>query len=98
VPQTPDLHSYFQTNGSLNIWGYSNAEIDRLFLQGLDTFDAAKRHDIYTRLYRRLAEEQAANFLYHPHEIQAINKRVQGWPATDYRTALAFLNRVWLAG
>ena len=70
----------------------------RLFLQGLGTFDAAKRREIYTRLYRRLAEEQAANFLYHPHEIQAINKRVQGWPATDYRTALAFLNRVWLAG
>ncbi|HLY22808.1 MAG TPA: ABC transporter substrate-binding protein [bacterium] len=98
VPQTPDLHSYFQTNGSLNIWGYSNAEIDRLFLQGLVTFNAAKRREIYARLYRRLAEEQAANFLYHPHEIQAINKRVQGWPATDYRTALAFLNRVWLAG
>jgi len=98
TPATPDLHSYWQTNGSLNIWGYSNAEIDRLFLQALETFDDAKRHRLYTQLYTRLAEEQAVNFIYHPHEIQAINKKVHGWPPTGYRDALSYLHQVWMDG
>jgi hypothetical protein len=40
TPATPDQHSYWQTNGSFNIWGYSNAEIDRLLqLKGLSKVD-----------------------------------------------------------
>lgn len=94
---TPDLHSYFGTNGSFNVWGTSNPDIDRLFQQGLETFDPAKRRAVYRQLYTLLAEEQIINFIYHPREIQAINKRIHGFAATDYRDALLYLSRVWIA-
>jgi predicted GNAT superfamily acetyltransferase len=44
-----------------------------------------------------IAEEQPVNFIYHPREIQALSKRVRGWARTDYRDALLYLNRVWIA-
>lgn len=97
TPATPDLHSYWQTGGSTNEWSYSNPEVDRLFLQGLSTFDDEKRHAVYKTLYTLLAEEQPVTYLYHPHEIQALNKQVRGWARTDYRDALLYLNRVWIA-
>ena len=97
TPATPDQHSYWQTGGSTNEWGYSNPDVDRLFQQGLSTFDTDKRRAIYDRLYKMLAEEQPVNFIYHPREIQALSKRVRGWARTDYRDALLYLNRVWIA-
>ncbi len=98
TPATPDQHSYWQTGGSTNEWGYSNPEVDRLFRDGLSTFDVEKRRAIYKRLYAILAEDQPVNFIYHPREIQALNKRVRGWARTDYRDALLYLNRVWVEG
>ena len=96
TPATPDLHSYWQTGGSTNEWSYSNSEVDRLFREGLGIFDSAKRHEHYRKLYTLLAEEQPVNFIYHPHELQAVNKKVRGWARTDYRDALLYLNQVWI--
>jgi len=98
TPATPDQHSYWQTGGSTNEWGYSNPEVDRLFRDGLATFDVEKRRAIYKRLYTIVAEDQPVNFIYHPRELQALNKRVRGWARTDYRDALLYLNRVWVEG
>jgi len=95
---TPDLYSYWGTNGSFNVWGYANPDIDRLYQQGLETFDSGKRHTIYRELYRVMAEDQAVNFIYHPREIQAISKKVHGFAQTDYRDALLYLSRVWIEG
>lgn len=96
TPPTPDLHSYWQTGGSTNEWAYSNPEVDQLFKDGLSTFDDAKRQEIYKKLYTILAEDQAVNYIYHPLELQAINKKVQGWAETDYRNALLYLSKVWI--
>jgi len=95
---TPDLYSYWGTNGSFNVWGYANPDVDRLYQQGLETFDAGKRHAIYRQLYQLMAEDQAVNFIYHPRELQAISKKVHGFAQTDYRDALLYLSRVWLEG
>ena len=96
TPATPDLHSYWQTGGSTNEWGYSNPEVDKLFQQGLTAFDPEKRHAIYRQLYTLIAEEQPVIYLYHPHELQALNKKVHGWARTDYRDALLYLHQVWI--
>jgi peptide/nickel transport system substrate-binding protein len=97
TPATPDLHSYWQTGGSTNEWGYSNPEVDRLFREGLALFDNEKRHQLYRKLYTLIAEEQPVIYLYHPHELQAFSKKVRGWARTDYRNALLYLNQVWIA-
>ncbi len=96
TPSTPDLHTYWQTGASINNWGYSNPEVDKLFDEGLKTFDDSRRHEIYKKLYTIMADDQAVNFLYHPLEIQAINKKVRGWAETNYRDALLYLSKVWI--
>jgi peptide/nickel transport system substrate-binding protein len=96
TPATPDLHSYWQTGGSTNEWQYSNPEVDRLFQEGLGIFDPEKRHEHYRKLYTVLAEEQPVNYIYHPRELQVVNKKVHGWARTDYRNALLYLNQVWM--
>ena len=96
TPATPDLHSYWQTGGSTNEWAYSNATVDKLFQDGLAEFDPDKRKTIYKQLFTILAEEQAVNYIYHPLELQAINKKINGWANTDYRDALLYLNKVWI--
>jgi peptide/nickel transport system substrate-binding protein len=96
TPATPDLHSYWQTDGSTNEWAYSNTEVDKLFLDGLAEFDPDKRKAIYKQLYTILAEEQAVNYIYHPTELQAISTKLQDWPDTDYRDAMLYLNKVWI--
>jgi len=96
TPAPPDLHSYWQTGGSTNEWGYSNPEVDRLFREGLSLFDPEKRHQHYRRLYTLLAEEQPVLYIYHPHELQAFNKKVHGWARTGYRDALLYLSKVWI--
>jgi peptide/nickel transport system substrate-binding protein len=96
TPATPDLHSYWQTGGSTNEWQYSNPDVDRLFQEGLGIFDPQKRHEHYRKLYTLLAEEQPVNYIYHPRELQVVNKKVHGWARTDYRNALLYLHQVWL--
>jgi peptide/nickel transport system substrate-binding protein len=96
TPATPDLHSYWQTGGSTNEWGYSNPEVDRMFRDGLGLFDPEKRRQHYRKLYTLIAEEQPVNYIYHPHELQAVNKKIRGWARTDYRNALLYLHQVWI--
>jgi peptide/nickel transport system substrate-binding protein len=96
TPSTPDLHSYWQTGGSTNEWAYSNPTVDKLFQDGLAEFDPEKRKAIYKQVFTILAEEQAVNYIYHPLELQAINKKINGWANTDYRDALLYLNKVWI--
>lgn len=96
TPATPDLHSYWQTGGSTNEWSYSSPEVDRLFREGLSIFDPEKRRAHYRKLYTLLAEEQPVIFIYHPHELQAVNRKIRGWARTDYRNALLYLNQVWI--
>ncbi len=96
MPTTPALHSYWQTNGSTNEWGYSNPEVDKLFSEALTLFEPEKRKEVYQKVYKILAEEQSALFLYHPNELQAVNKRVKGFAETHYRDALLYLNKVWV--
>lgn len=98
MPTTPALNSYVMTGGSTNEWGYSNPEVDKLMADGLKEFDDAKRHEIYKKAYGIIAEEQPMIFLYHPNELQAINKRVKGFAETHYRDAMLYLNKVWLEG
>ena len=69
-----------------------------MFRDGLGIFDPEKRREHYRKLYTLLAEEQPVVYIYHPHELQAVSKKVRGWARTDYRDALLYLNQVWVEG
>lgn len=98
TPSSPDQSQYWVKDGSLNHWTYHNPEVDRLYKEALATFEYEKQKMLYTKLYTILAEDQPVNFIYHPHEFQAINKRVKGWPETHYRDCALWFHKVWLEG
>jgi peptide/nickel transport system substrate-binding protein len=53
------------SDGGLNFFGYSNAQVDELFrrAQSEEAFDEEVRQDLYAELSQLVAEEQAVNFL-----------------------------------
>ncbi len=51
------LRRTYHSKGSYNKWGYSNPEMDSLLEQGLKTFDAGKRQEIYNRVQEIAVEE-----------------------------------------
>lgn len=93
---SPNQAAYWTKDGSLNHWGYHNAEIDRLYTEALGTFEYDKQRQLYAKLYTILAEDQPVNFIYHPHEFQVVSKRVKGWPETHYRDCALWFHKVWL--
>jgi len=98
TPSSPDQSTYWTAGASLNHWTYSNPEIDRLYREALSTFEYEKQRALYSKLYTILADDQPVNFLYHPHEFQAVSKRVKGWPETHYRDCALWFHKLWLEG
>jgi len=78
----PDIyevwHSTKTNPGELNFIGYKNAEVDRLLVQGRNTFDIAKRRSAYFRIQEILADEQPYTFLYVPDALPVVNSRIRG--------------------
>jgi peptide/nickel transport system substrate-binding protein len=94
TPSSPDLTAYWSTGGSTNEWGYSNPEVDRLFMEARTGFDADKRKSVYDRIQELLHQDQPVAFLYTPKELRAINSRVKGFPGVGYRDALQWMHAV----
>jgi peptide/nickel transport system substrate-binding protein len=78
----PDIyamwHSSQQKEGQYNFCGYSNKEVDRLLVEGRETFDQKKRQEIYWRAHELIAADLPYVFLYSPDELQAVHKRFIG--------------------
>ncbi|HTZ18522.1 MAG TPA: peptide-binding protein, partial [Dissulfurispiraceae bacterium] len=82
LSRDPDLydiwHSSKTKEGEFNFISYKNDEIDRLLLEGRQTFDVAKRKKIYNRIHQILADEQPTIFLYVPDALPVLHKRFKG--------------------
>jgi len=80
--QDPDMydiwHSSKTKEGEFNFVSYSNSEIDKLLLDGRQTFDQKKRAEIYHRIHEILYKEQPYLFLYVPDSLPIIHKRFKG--------------------
>ena len=94
TPSSPDLTAYWSTDASLNEWGYSNPEVDRLFQEGRAAFEPDRRKAIYDKVQEILHEDQPVAFLYTPKELRAINARVRNFPTLGYRDALQWMHEV----
>jgi peptide/nickel transport system substrate-binding protein len=82
LSRDPDLydiwHSSKTKEGEFNFISYKNDEVDRLLIEGRQTFDIDKRKNIYMRIHQILVDEQPTVFLYVPDALTVIHKRFRG--------------------
>jgi len=82
LSRDPDIydiwHSSKTKEGEFNFISYNNEEVDKLLIQGRQTFDIDKRKKIYHRIHEILAEEQPVTFLYVPDALPLLHKRFKG--------------------
>ncbi len=78
----PDIyliwHSSQTREGAFNFISYKNDEVDRLLVEGRQTFDMERRREIYRRIHEILAEEQPYTFLYIPDALPVLHRRFKG--------------------
>ena len=73
-------HVFFATQGGLNLIGYSNPDVDRLFnrARSKEALDKEVRKQIYAELSRVLSEEQPVDFLIFHRANVGFQKNVLG--------------------
>ena len=71
---------FFTTEGGLNFFGYSNAEVDELFerVRSKEALDKEVRQQIYAEISRILSEEQPVDFLVFRRSNVGFQKNVKG--------------------
>jgi peptide/nickel transport system substrate-binding protein len=94
TPPEADLLGYYHTQGTLNEFGYSNPEVDRLLEKGRATFDQKERAKLYHDAQQLIAADAPVAYLVYPPELQALSKRIQGWALMGYRDALTHMATV----
>src|SRR5258708_3499470 len=71
-------HSSQQKAGQFNFVSYTNPEVDRLLVEGRQTFNERKRQAIYWKIHADIAKDLPYIFLYCPDSLVAIHKRFKG--------------------
>jgi peptide/nickel transport system substrate-binding protein len=82
ISQDPDMYDIWHSSknkpGELNFIGFNNGEVDRLLVEGRNTFDIEKRKRAYFRIQEILADEQPYTFLYVPDALPVVSARIRG--------------------
>jgi len=73
------LNYFFHTDGSANVWGFSNEDFDKLVTQGKQTIDSDERHAIYTEAQKQLINLSPNLFLVSPMNFVAVRSNVEGY-------------------
>lgn len=80
------LGFFFATNGSANVWGYSNPDYDEIIDRGLTEVDAEKRHDIYVEAQELLLEESPNLFLLMPKNYIVVRDNISGYAPVPHNS------------
>jgi len=82
LSRDPDLYDIWHSSKTkekeFNFISYKNDEVDRLLIEGRQTFNIEKRKKIYHRIHEILAYEQPYAFLYVPDALPVLHKRFKG--------------------
>lgn len=70
------LPGQFGTEGSFNVLGYSNPEVDALFAQAATELDQTERLALYDQAHRIIIEEQAITPIFHPERNYLVKSHV----------------------
>ncbi len=91
-----DFFELFISGGSNNETGWSNPRFDKLYQSTLQTFDVAKRHQLYHEMDQILRDESPGAPLVHSSTVRLVHPSVRNWPnnVMDNR----FLRDVTLVG
>ncbi|MBN1596229.1 peptide-binding protein [candidate division FCPU426 bacterium] len=82
LARDPDLYNIWHSSQTgeheFNFVNYKNPEVDRLLVEGRQTYSRDRRILIYHRLHEKIAEELPYIFLYVPDNLPAVQVRIQG--------------------
>ncbi|MBI4278737.1 MAG: hypothetical protein HY660_09795 [Armatimonadetes bacterium] len=95
----PDLFNYFHSSVAMagaNYGVWRNEEADRLLEAGQAESDPARRRQIYWKFQELAQDEQPVIFTYHPKEINATSKRLQGVLPSHFRINIYWLHKWWI--
>ncbi|TLS38731.1 ABC transporter substrate-binding protein [Pseudalkalibacillus caeni] len=73
------LQYFFHSKGSANVWGFSDAEYDKLVESGETMLDKGKRKEIYNEAQEKLIDQSPNLFLVSPMKYVAVRDSVQGF-------------------
>ena len=80
TPADPDLSQVWHSQASpmLNFMHYANPEVDALLEAGQMSLDQLERKGIYWKVQEILHQDQPYTFLYVPHSLPIVHRRIQG--------------------
>ncbi|QTN01559.1 ABC transporter substrate-binding protein [Sediminibacillus dalangtanensis] len=73
------LNYFFNTEGSANVWNFSNEEYDNLVEKGRKTLDKAERKEIYAQAQEQIINLSPNLFLVSPMNYVAVRDSVEGF-------------------
>ena len=85
----------YGTDEARNYGQYSNAEVDRLFMEGRRELDRQKRADIYGKIHMLLWEDQPVTWLFYRNGFFGFNKDIRGYtfsPRGPYSYSPGFMS------
>lgn len=73
-----NIANFVRTNGSQNICGYSNPDVDSLLDQARKTPDVAARRDIYGQVITKIHDDAPLIYLYRQKNLTGVSHKVVG--------------------
>nr|WP_219914454.1 ABC transporter substrate-binding protein [Thalassobacillus sp. CUG 92003] len=73
---------FFSTDGSANVWGFSDERVDQLAEKGRTTIDTEKRREIYNEAQERLVDLSPNLFLVSPKKYFVLQNNVANYTPT----------------
>ena len=73
-----NIANFVRTNGSQNISGYSNPDVDSLLDQARKTPDVAARRDLYGQVITKLHDDAPLIYLYRQKNLTGVSSKVVG--------------------
>ncbi len=94
------LPQQFATDGSFNVTGYSNAQVDELMTKASTELNDEKRLALYEGAHKLIIEDQAVTPIYHPERNYLVKNQVEGLDVTplDAEPGDWFIEEVRIAG
>src|SRR5690625_2003942 len=80
------LGFFFATEGSANVWGYSNEDYDAIIAKGLEEVDEEERHKIYDEAQEMIIDEAPNLFLLMPKGYIVVRDNISGYTPIPHDT------------
>lgn len=76
------LPQQFATDGSFNVTGYSNTQVDELLSQAATELNEDARIELYKAAHKLIIDDQAVSPIYHPERNYLVKNQVDGLNVT----------------